>query len=411
MNMDRIIEDKRLIKKKYRIYIAAAVLLLTLLAFVVLQDHETTLKVEKEKLTIDRIFEGPFQDYININGQVEPISIVTVEALESGRVNEILPEDGTMVEKGDVILSLVNDNLNMSFLDEASNFLYLTNELSNKIIQLDQQKLKEKQELLILENDLNDKQRKYQKTESLHKIGGVSDEEFLTTKNSYEIAVKNRDLKLEQMMLDSLLRANQRTNLNLQIRLVRQQLDNLRVKAPVDGQLTLGNISLGQTITKGAPIGQISVLSSYKITAQIDEHYIDRIERGLKATLERQGDTFNVILSKVYPDVVNGVFKVDLVFRDSMPQNIRTGQSYYMDLQLGETQQAVQVARGGFFQGTGGQWIYVLDKDGLVASKRDIKIGRQNPRYYEVVEGLVPGEQVIVSGYDTFGNNNRLILR
>jgi len=387
------------------------VLLLTLLAFVVLQDHETTLKVEKEKLTIDRIFEGPFQDYININGQVEPISIVTVEALESGRVNEILPEDGTMVEKGDVILSLVNDNLNMSFLDEASNFLYLTNELSNKIIQLDQQKLKEKQELLILENDLNDKQRKYQKTESLHKIGGVSDEEFLTTKNSYEIAVKNRDLKLEQMMLDSLLRANQRTNLNLQIRLVRQQLDNLRVKAPVDGQLTLGNISLGQTITKGAPIGQISVLSSYKITAQIDEHYIDRIERGLKATLERQGDTFNVILSKVYPDVVNGVFKVDLVFRDSMPQNIRTGQSYYMDLQLGETQQAVQVARGGFFQGTGGQWIYVLDKDGLVASKRDIKIGRQNPRYYEVVEGLVPGEQVIVSGYDTFGNNNRLILR
>jgi HlyD family secretion protein len=282
--------------------------------------------------------------------------------------------------------------------------------MNNKIIQLDQQELQQRQELLTLENDLNDKQRIHEKKESLHKLGGVSDEEYLSTKNSYEIALKNRALKVEQMHLDSLMRENQRANLGFQIELVRQQLENLKVKAPVAGQLSLEHIELGQTISKGTRIGQVSVLSSYKIIAQIDEHYIDRIDRGLTATFERQEEEFSLILSKVYPEVVGGTFKVDMTFESNLPQNIRMGQSYYIDLQLGETMEAMQIARGGFFQSTGGQWVYVLDPEGITASKRDIRIGRQNPRYYEVISGLESGEQVIVSGYDTFGGNEKLVL-
>lgn len=411
MNMDRIIEDKHWIKKKYWKYIIGAAILLALVLFIIFQDHESTYRVEKEKLTIAEVFNGPFQDYINIVGRVEPISMVYVEAKESGRVEEIVLDEGAMVEAGDVILRLRNEDLNMSFLDEASSFTYLTSELNNKLIELEQQELAGRQDFLELENDLNDKQRLYEKTESLHQLGGVSDEEYRTVKNSYEIALKNRELMVEQIRLDSVRRENQRTNLELQIRLVRQQLDNLKVKAPVDGQLSLGDIELGQTLSKGSRIGQISVLSSYKITAEIDEHYIDRIEKGLTATFERQQDTFHLLLVKVYPEVVGTVFKVDLRFQGALPQNIRLGQSYYIDIQLGETQEAIQLARGGFFQSTGGQWVYVVDPDGMTASKREIRIGRQNPQYYEVISGIQPPDQVIVSGYDLFGNNDKLILK
>ncbi len=412
MNMDRIIEDKHWIKKKYWKYIIAAIILLALVVFVVFfQGHESTYRVEKEKLTIAEVFNGPFQDYINIVGHVEPISMVYVEAKESGRVEEIILDEGAMVKEGDVILRLRNEDLNMSFLDEASSFAYLTSELNNKLIQLEQQELIDRQDFLKLENDLNDKQRLYEKTESLHQLGGVSDEEYRTVKNSYEIALKNRELMVEQMRLDSVMRENQRTNLELQIKLVRQQLDNLKVKAPVDGQLSLGDIELGQTLSKGSRIGQISVLSSYKITAEIDEHYIDRIEKGLTATFERQQDTFHLVVVKVYPEVVGTVFKVDLRFQGALPQNIRLGQSYYIDIQLGETQEAIQLARGGFFQSTGGQWVYIVDPDGTTASKREVRIGRQNPQYYEVISGLQPSDAVIVSGYDLFGDNDKLILK
>ena len=358
--MDRVIEDKRWIKKKYWKYITGVVILLALLAFVVFQDNESTFRVEWEKISIAKVYEGPFQDYINIVGQVEPISIVSVEALEEGRVEEILLEEGTMVQQGDVIMRLSNEDLNLSFLDEEASFAYLTYELNDNLIKLDQEELTEQQNLLLEENDLNEKQRLYEKTENLHEKGGVSDEEYISTKSSYEIALANYQITIKKMKLDSASRDNQRTQINFQIQAIGQKLDNLKVKAPVDGLLSLGDIELGESIFEGTKIGQISVLSSYKIKAQIDEHYIDRVQQGLTATFERQEDTFQLILAKVFPEVVSSVFEVDLRFQGELPQNIRMGQSYYIDLQLGETQDAIQLARGGFFQSTGGQWVYVL---------------------------------------------------
>jgi len=263
----------------------------------------------------------------------------------------------------------------------------------------------------VLDNDIIDKQRKYEKTSRLFAKGGVSEEEYLVLKNSYETAVKSRTLKQQKMVLDGELRNNKRSQIELKMLMVKQQLENLNVKAPVSGQLGTLDVEIGKSITKGQQIGKINVLTSYKISALIDEHYIDRIRKGLIADFERETDTFKLEVIKVYPQVNNGQFKVDFHFTSTLPENIRTGQSYNISLQLGETQQAVQVARGGFFQSTGGQWAFVLSPDESYAIKRNIKIGKQNPQNYEILEGLAPGEKIIASSYDNFGNNEKITLK
>jgi len=204
---------------------------------------------------------------------------------------------------------------------------------------------------------------------------------------------------------------NDLVNMRKNLSLVKDRVHNLNVMAPVDGQLGLLSPEIGQSINRGENMGVINVLTSYKVTAQIDEHYIDRVRAQLTATLDRQGSKFNLIVRRVYPEVRNGTFKIDMIFRDTMPDNIRTGQTYYTSLQLGQPKISVLVPIGGFFQETGGQWIFVLDQTGSFATKRNISIGRKNPKYYEVLEGLKPGEKVIVSGYETFGKNEKLILK
>jgi len=408
MSMDKPITDSRLIKPKHLRIAIPSLLVIALILFVVFRNPVSTYRTEKEKTTIEQVFKGPFNDYIRINGTVEPISIVTLEALEGGRVEKILIEEGSMVKKGDIILTLRNENLNMSFTDRASSYAFLTNELNNQLIEVKQQELSDKQELLTLDNDISEKQRKLEKTSRLFAKGGVSEEEYLSLKNSYETAVTNRELKKQKMALDAELRANKRTQIELNMKMVQQQLDNLNVKASVDGQLANFNPEIGQSVSKGQSLGQINVLTSYKITANIDEHYIDKVRSGLMGTFERQSEQFSLVVSKVYPQVNAQQFRVDFKFESTLPQNIRSGQSYNISLQLGETEEAIQVARGGFFQSTGGQWVYVLSPDETFAVKRNIRIGKQNPQYYEVLEGLNPGEKVITSGYETFGDNDKI---
>jgi len=408
--MDTPVVDNRLIKPRHLRILIPSVLLLALVLYLLLRDSSSTYRAEREKCTIEATFLGPFHDFIRLTGVVEPISSVSVEALEGGRVEEVLLEEGSMVEKGDVIVKLRNEALNLSFTDQHSSYAYLTNELTNQLIQVKQQEISDKQELLAMDNDINDKGRKLQKVESLYAKGGVSPEEYLVLKGAYETAVKNRELKLQKMSLDSALRRNQRSQIEMKMLLVRQQLDNLNVRAPLSGLLGSIELEVGQSVGKGQRIGQISDLSSYKITAQVDEHYIDRIRKGLVATVARQQDTFLLELAKVYPEVKSNQFRIDLRFVAGLPSSIRTGQSYSLSLQLGETREAIQIAKGGFFQSTGGQWVYVLLPDGRTAVKRNIKIGRQNPQYYEIIEGLEPGEQVITSNYDAFGDNDKIIF-
>ena len=411
MSMDKTIKDNRLIKPKHLKIAVPVILVLALILFVIFRNPTSTYRTEKDKTTIEQVFKGPFQDFILVTGNVEPISIVSLEALEAGRVEKILIEEGSMVKQGEVILTLRNENLNMSFTDKASSYAFLTNELNNQLISVKQQEITDKQDLLTLDNDISEKKRKLEKTARLFVKEGVSEEEYLSLKNSYETAVKYRALKEQKMALDAELRANQRTQIELNMKMIKQQLDNLNVKAPVDGQLSNFSPEIGQSVSKGQSLGQINVLTSYKISANIDEHYIDRVKSGLAATFERQTEQFSLMVTKVYPQVVQGQFKVEFKFNSTLPQNIRSGQSYNISLQLGETEQAVQVARGGFFQSTGGQWVYVLSTDGSYALKRNIRIGKQNPQFYEILEGLKSGEKIITSSYETFGDNDKISFK
>ncbi len=417
-NMDRPIEDKRLIKPKHYKFILGGLLIIVLILFLVLRNNTSTFRVDKDKVTIEDVFSGPFQDYIRIVGVVEPISTVYLDAIEGGMVEQILIEEGAMVSKGDIILRLSNTNLNLSILESEAQLAEKANFLRETEIAMQQQKLDLQRDLLRLDYDVVQKKRVYERNKILIADELISREEYALSEEDYGLTKKIRELTIQRQRQDSIYRKNQveKISQNLEsmqknLELVYLRQDNLNIKAPVDGQLGLLDAELGQSIAVGQRIGQINVLTSYKIKAEIDEHYIDRVRSGLSGDFERQTDTFRLSLSKVYPEVREGRFEVDLLFTGDVPENIRTGQSYQISLQLGETQQAMQVPRGGFFQSTGGQWIFVVEPDGKSAYRRNIKIGKQNPHFYEVLEGLEQGEKVVTSGYDLFGENERLTFK
>lgn len=417
-NMDRVIVDERIIKPKHYKFIIGGIVLILLIVLVFTRDNTSTYRVEKERITLESVFEGAFQDYIRIIGYVEPISIVYLDAVEGGIVEEILIDEGSTVNKGDVILRLSNMNLNLSILGSEAQLAEKANFLRETELNMQQQKLSLKRELLQLDYDLLQKKRAYERNKILIADELISREEFLLSEEDYRLTIQMFDLTRERQKQDSVYRKNQveKISMNLEsmqknLELIYMRQENLNIKAPVDGQLGLLDAELGQSISVGQRIGQANVLTSYKITAQIDEHYIDRVRKGLVGFFDRQADTFQLQLAKVYPEVREGRFEVDLLFNGPLPQNIRTGQSYHISLELGETQRAVQVPRGGFFQSTGGQWIFVVSEDGTSAYRREIQIGKQNPQYYEVLEGLKPGEMVVTSGYDLFGENERLMFK
>jgi len=413
--MDIPIEKKKGIKKKH-IYIGLAVLAFMLLiyqAFFV--EHVSTYAVDAEKLSIETVSEGTFHDYITVTGVVEPIATIYLDAREGGRVEEKVIEEGEMLKKGDIILRMSNPDLSLSILNSEAQLAEKSNFLRNTMVTMEQEKLQIKRELLNLEFDIKRKKRAFDQNKSLYTDDLISKEVFLVSEEDYQFAKRSYDLYIERQKQDSIYRSIQvkqmednLKNMELNLKLVRQRQDNLHVKAPVDGQLTILDAELGQSIPKGGRIGQIHILTSFKVLAQIDEHYIDKVRVGLDAMLERQGHEFKLKIRKVLPDVRDGKFAVEMIFDSEMPENMRTGQTYYTRLQLSNPKESLLLPRGNFFQETGGQWIFVLSADGKSASKRTIKIGRQNPGYYELLEGLNPGEKVITSGYDNFGDNEKL---
>ena len=416
--MDKVIPKKTGLQKKHLGYIAIGLVAIVLIYMAFFSDRTSTYKVEKDKLIIETVTEDQFNDYITVPGTVEPITTIFLDADEGGRVEEKLIEEGSMVKKGDIILRLSNPDLYMNILNSESLLAEKENFLRTTQIEMEQERLMIKRELVTLKFDIERKARNFQQNETLIKDNLISKEDFIRSKEDLDMAMQSKDLFIERQKQDSLFRTvNVETiktdlvNMRKNLALVKARVENLNVTAPVNGELGLLSPEIGQNINRGENMGQINVLTSYKVTAQIDEHYIDRVRTQLTATLDRQGHNFNLMVRRVYPEVRNGTFKIDLIFRDSMPENIRTGQTYYISLQLGQPKVSVMVPIGGFFQETGGQWIFVLDPTESFATKRNISIGRKNPRYYEVLEGLKPGEKVIVSGYETFGKNEKLILK
>jgi len=418
MGMDRKIEKKKGLKPKTIILILAGLAVIALIVKIIFTSGTSTFRTEKEKLTISVVESGSFKDYISIIGTVEPITTIFLDAEEGGKVTERVIDEGEMVKKGDVIFRMVNNDLNLQILNTESQLAYQSNELRNTLIGMEQQKISNKQQLLNIDYDLIRLGRNFEQNSSLFEKGFISREIYLTSKDNFELAQKDRELRYERMIQDSIFRENQKTQMNSSLgnmqqnlSMVRQRLENLNVKAPADGQLGSLDVEIGQSINRGQRIGQLQILDNFKVVAQIDEHYIDRVRRELPATFERQDRQFAIEVMKVYPEVREARFQVDLRFTKEIPDNLRTGQTYQIKLELGQPIDAILLQRGGFFQSTGGQWVFVLDESGKMATKRNIRIGRQNPLYYEVLEGLAPGEKVITSSYETFGTNDRIELK
>lgn len=416
--MDIKLEKKKGLRPKHYGYIALGLLLLFVAYQLIFATSVSTFRTEKEKMSIAEVTQGKFDDYITINGNVAPIATIYMDAYEGGRVEEKLIEEGAMVEKGDIILKLENMNLYEQILQSESNLALKQNDLRSTKLNFDSRQVEGRKSLATASTDLQRLKRNYEQNESLYKDELISKEDYLKSKEDYELSQKQYDIIKLQTENDDELRKTSLTGLDADLArmqktlgMVYQRLDHLNVRAPADGQLGFLDAEIGQSISQGERIGQINVLTDYKIEANIDEHYIDRVQRDLTAVLERNGTDYPLRLRKVYPEVRNGRFKVDLVFTDEKPETIRTGQSYNIRLQLGESSDALLLPKGSFFQSTGGQWIFVVGPDGDEAIKRNIRIGKQNSRFYEVLEGLQAGEKVITSNYDSFGEAERIVLR
>ncbi len=418
--MDKIIEKKtgwRVAFTKKAVPWWLGALLGIFIIYLIARPNNKTLRVDKDTLTVSTATRGEFNDYIRVSGRVQPMTTIQLSPQEGGIVQSILIEEGSKVKAGDPILVLSNDNLDLQILNAEAELAEKENILRNTQIQMEQQKLDVRQNELEYGTNVEKLHRAYEQQKALYEDKLIAKEEYLKAKEDYELAIKKYDLIRERSRQDSLYRGTQvdrmeesLENMLLNMHMIRKRKDNLIVKAPIDGELGLLDVVLGQSIASGTKIGQINSVGTYKVEAQIDEHYIDRVVSGLEATFERQGETFSTVIRKVYPEVRDGKFKADFKFDGEQPDNIRAGQTYYLNLQLGQPEEAVIIPRGTFYQKTGGKWIYVVSKDGNKAVKREIRIGRQNPQYYEVLEGLEPGEKVITSGYDTYGDSDVLVF-
>ena len=416
--MDKIIEKKKGIARAFTLKAlpywlgsAVAVLLIVLLA----RSSNGAMRIDPDTLTIATVTKGDFNDYIRLNGQVLPMTTIQISPQEGGVVQKIIVEEGTQVKAGDPILLLSNDNLDLQILNSEAELAEKENILRNTLISMEQQKLNLQQEQLQLQTEVKRCLRIYEAQRALYNDQLISREDYLRAEEDYHLANNRLTLVKNRAYQDSLYRSVQiqqmqesLENMRLNMQMIRRRKENLTIKAPIDGEVGLLDVVLGQSIAQGTKIGQINDLTNYKIEAQIDEHYIDRVFAGLEATFDRQDEHYSAVIRKVYPEVRSGKFRADFKFVNEQPANIRSGQTYYLNLQLGQSEEAVLIPRGSFFQTTGGKWIYVLNEQGDRAIKREIRIRRQNPQFYEVIEGLQPGDKVITSSYEKFGNNEVL---
>ncbi len=415
--MDRQIEKKSFLRR-YAWYIAAAAALAALLVWIVLGTTASTTTVDATDITISDVTRGKFDDYVRLNGQVLPIQVVQISPEEGGIVREKVVEEGTRVRKGDVILRLSNSNLDLQILNAEAELAEKQNLLRNTQVAMQQDRLNNRTEQATLDTDCDRKRRAYEQNARLYKERLISKEVYLQSREDYNLARRKQSLISQRLKQDSIYRHVQMAqmednldNMRKNVLLVRDRKNKLEVRSAIDGELGLLDVELGQNIAAGQNIGQINDLSDFKVQAQIDEHYIDRVRPGLSASFSRDGKTYLLRVRKVYPEVRNGTFRTDFVFVGERLAQMRSGQTFYVELALGKSQQATLIPRGTFFQTTGGNWIFVLDKSGRKAYRRNISIARQNPQYYEVTDGLEPGERVITSGYEAFKDNEVLVIK
>lgn len=413
--MDRIIAKKT--SWRSRLFkVGIAFILVTSAALMFYGFSEKEYKVSMERLTLEEVKYDVFQEYIPLNGIVEPIKSIYIDAVEGGRVEEIYVEDGRDIEAGVPIIRLTNQQFQMDAINREAQLLDQQNNLRNSRLQMDQQTSSLRSEILRLDYDIAEAERDNKMNQQLFADSAISRVEYEKSRERLLYLKKSKLLNQEKLKMDSLFRLNQTGQIESSLSLVHRNLrfldetvENLVVKAPITGMLSQLQVELGQSISPGSRIGQIDDMSALKIRSTVAEHYVSRVVPGLGAVIKIDQVAYNLQVSKVYPEVTNGQFTIDLVFVGTKPESIRRGQTLQLTLALGEKGEALQVARGAYFQQTGGNWIFVLREDGK-AVKREIKLGRQNADYYEVLEGLQKGERVITSRYDLFGDAEIIVI-
>ncbi|MBF8296798.1 MAG: efflux transporter, family, subunit [Bacteroidetes bacterium] len=416
--MDRKIEKKFWTARRIVYASGGSFFLFLVIYSFVMTDRGSRLNVEADKITISTVSKAPFREYTPVNGTILPIETFFLDAIEGGRVEKRYIEAGSFVKKGDPILRLANTNLQLDVMYREALTYQNINDAQNRRLTIEQNTIAVKTQLADAEYQVDRTELAFRRDSALAAKKLISDQDFLQSKYEYESWVRRRILARENFRQDSLMRINQLsqldgsvTRLQANLEMTQHNLENLVVRAPVTGQLTSLNAEIGESKSPGQRIGQIDVLNNFKVRAAIDEFYIARINAGQKGDFDLTGTTYRLKITKVYPEVKDGRFEVDMEFDGSIPQGIRRGQTLQVRLELGDLSEAVLVPRGGFYQKTGGQWVYVVDKSGSFAAKRNIKLGRQNPQVFEVLEGLEPGEQVITSTYDNFGDIDKLVLK
>ena len=415
--MDRVIPKSRGLRRAHVPYIIGALVVAALVGWMLWGDHAETLRVDARQLTIARAQRAEFKDYVRLNGQVMPIQVVQVAPEEGGIVAERVVEEGSPVRRGDVIVRLSNSALDLQILNAEAELAEKQNLLRNTQVAMQQDRLSNETERVQLDMDIQRRRRAWEQNERLYAEHLISREAWEQSREDYDLSRRKHSLVTQRLRQDSIYRSVQMEQMedNLEamrrnVVLVRERKQKLEVRSAIDGELGLLDVELGQSVAPGTKIGQINDLSDFKVQAMVDEHYIDRVRQGLPASFERDGHVYPLRLRKVYPEVRDGRFLTDFVFCGERPRQMRSGQTYYLNLELGRPEQAVLIPRGTFFQTTGGGWIFVLSSDGRTAHRRPIRIGRQNPQFYEVLEGLEEGERVITSGYEAFRDKEILKL-
>ncbi|MBC5992674.1 efflux RND transporter periplasmic adaptor subunit [Pontibacter sp. SD6] len=416
--MDRVIEKKKFTPKKIALIAGGALVLVLVIYNILFAEHTSKLNVDSERVTIGNVQEGMFQEFIAVDGSVDPLNTFFLDITEGGRVDKIYTDDGRMVQKGDTILKLSNTTLQIDFMTRETQLYDLMNERQNSEITMKQDLIRKENELAEIDYNLALAKRKYDRNKMLIAEKVIPQEEFEASKDEYNYLSKrktlaDRSVKQDAKLMDDRLKQLDESIRRMQanINMARNTLNNLYVVAPITGQLSTLKAEVGESKGPGENIGQIDDMNGFKIKSRIDQHYISKVYPGLDGTFDFNGQTYKVKVAKVFPEVQNNTFQVDLDFVDGAPEGIRRGQTLQLKLNLNDGGKAVLIPRGGFYQSTGGNWVFVVNKSGDYAEKRSIKLGRQNPNYYEVLDGLQPGEKVVLSSYDSYGEIDRLELK
>ena len=416
--MDRKIEKKKWSQKRILTIAGITGLVLLIAGSLYFTSGKSKLNVDMERITVSEVKKGAFQEFIPVNGVVLPLTTIYLDAVEGGRVEEKLVEDGAIVKKGQPIMRLSNTDLELSLVNQQTSVYNLLTQMQIARNAAQQNTTTKLNQLTDVDNQLKEAKRVYELNKTLYEQKAIGLQEFKQSENSYNYQLEKKKLTDRIMKQDETSNAQQvsqaqqsykgsQTALNV----MRKKVGDLIVRAPIDGQLTSLDAEVGQNKNKGEHLGQIDVLSGYKVRVDVDEHYISRVFTGLMGETSFAGKDYKLKINKVYTQVTNGRFQVDMQFVGAVPDGIRKGQTMQIRLALSDETQALLLAKGGFYQQTGGNWVFKVDNDGKTAYKVDVQLGRQNPDYYEVLSGLQPGDKVVTSSYENYGNMQELVLK